>query len=341
MTVAEFTKRICQSLVAISLTLHMVPCAEAQNLTAEQLQAVSLWNQARAEVLNGSYADAEKKLRQADHLYPHMSRIQDLWGLSLVKIGKVEPGLQQLLLATSDPNVSPNAWINLGLAYEAKGDLNKAIEANKKYLAVAPQGPEATRMRAYVAALSSGVKTLGGDSTADYLAQATSPYNMHWQSDKMPIKIYIAPGDGVPGYRPAFERIVKAAMIDWIKASNNSIGCAYQNSPTGADINIRFSNDPAQLSNRAEAGEAKYVGRAPALMHVDVVLLTTVANPEDKVTDNAFSWLAHHELGHALGLVGHSPNTSDVMCFLESQLDRPAQLTERDAKTIQLLYNPK
>jgi hypothetical protein len=284
LTVAEFTKRICQLVVAISLVLHMVPCVEAQNLTAEQSQAVSLWNQARGEVLNGSYVDAEKKLRQADRLYPHMSRIQDLWGLSLVKTGKVDEGLQQLLLATSDPNVSPNAWVNLGLAYEAKGELNKAIEANKKYLAVAPQGPEAPRIRAYVAALSSGVKTLGGDSAMDYLAQATSPYNMHWQSDKMPIKIYIAPGEGVPGYRPAFERIVKAAMIDWINASNNSIGCAYQNSPTGADISIRFTNDPSQLANHAERGEAKYLGRPPAMMHVDVTLLTTNDNPENKVS---------------------------------------------------------
>jgi predicted Zn-dependent protease len=319
----------------------MVPSAQAQNVNAEQSQAIALWNQARADVLNGSFADAEKLLRQADHLYPHMSRIQNLWGLSLVKTGKVDAGLQQLLLAISDPNVSPLAWINLGLAYEAKGDLNKAIEANKKYLEVAPQGPEAPRIRAYISALSSGAKTLGGDSATDYFAQATSPYKMRWQSDKMPIKIYISPGDGVPGYRPSFERIVKAAMNDWLKASNNLIGCVYQDSPTNADINIRFSNDPTQLTNRAEAGEAKYMGRPPALMHVDVILLTTVANPEDKVTDNAFSWLARHELGHALGFVGHSPDTSDIMCFLESQLDRPAQLTQRDANTIQLLYSPQ
>jgi len=59
-----------------------------------------------------------------------MSRIQNLWGLSLVKTGKVDEGLQQLLLATSDSNVSP---------HEAKGDLNKAIAVNKKYLEVAPQ----------------------------------------------------------------------------------------------------------------------------------------------------------------------------------------------------------
>ena len=77
------------------------------------------------------------------------------------------------------------------------------------------------------------------------------------------------------------------------------------------------------------------------MMHVDVILLATNENPEDKVTDNALSWVAHHELGHALGLVGHSPDTSDIMCFLESQLDRPAQLTQRDANTIQMLYSPK
>jgi hypothetical protein len=42
-----------------------------------------------------------------------------------------------------------------------------------------------------------------------------------------------------------------------------------------------------------------------------------------------------HELGHALGLLGHSPNKNDMMY---SQTDENSKLTQRDINTIQKLY---
>ncbi|MBY0403874.1 MAG: matrixin family metalloprotease, partial [Cyanobacteria bacterium] len=65
--------------------------------------------------------------------------------------------------------------------------------------------------------------------------------------------------------------------------------------------------------------------------------LKGLASPEAKKT-KVFN-LALHELGHALGLKGHSPNSEDLMNT--SFLNKEAALSpsSRDIKTLQLLYN--
>jgi hypothetical protein len=55
-------------------------------------------------------------------------------------------------------------------------------------------------------------------------------------------------------------------------------------------------------------------------------------------SDDAIKETCLHELGHALGLNGHSPNASDIMHFVQSFRQLPA-LTRRDKNTIARLYS--
>lgn len=55
--------------------------------------------------------------------------------------------------------------------------------------------------------------------------------------------------------------------------------------------------------------------------------------------DQSFEHLqaaARHELGHALGIWGHSPNPTDTMYF--SQVRNPAQVSVRDVNTLRRVY---
>ncbi|MBX9687103.1 MAG: matrixin family metalloprotease, partial [Candidatus Obscuribacterales bacterium] len=60
--------------------------------------------------------------------------------------------------------------------------------------------------------------------------------------------------------------------------------------------------------------------------------------PESSLSDDKLRQTALHEVGHALGLNGHSSNPGDIMYFASVAVNSP-QLSERDIKTLQLLYS--
>jgi predicted Zn-dependent protease len=59
------------------------------------------------------------------------------------------------------------------------------------------------------------------------------------------------------------------------------------------------------------------------------------------VNDNLIRSVSLHEVGHALGLTGHSRHPTDVMFFSESLVDDKRELSARDRKTLVRLYSRK
>jgi predicted Zn-dependent protease len=59
------------------------------------------------------------------------------------------------------------------------------------------------------------------------------------------------------------------------------------------------------------------------------------------LTDNRIRYISLHEIGHALGLSGHTDNPEDIMFLSTSFKDEWRELTPRDARTIQRFYSSK
>ncbi|MFX5214495.1 matrixin family metalloprotease, partial [Acinetobacter baumannii] len=80
-----------------------------------------------------------------------------------------------------------------------------------------------------------------------------------------------------------------------------------------ASIKVLWTDKVSDLKNVAESGEAKLFLDQNSIKNAEIWLLTQPINKSMVLTDNVFRLVALHEIGHALGLSGHTTNPDDIM----------------------------
>jgi predicted Zn-dependent protease len=128
---------------------------------------------------------------------------------------------------------------------------------------------------------------------------------------------------------------VKAAVKEW----SSYLPLQIVEKPDIADIRISFKTPPLGTTKLLRARSALtryelYINRlsnsASVLAHRCTIILTP--NQPSKYIKAA----ALHEIGHALGIWGHSSVTSDTLYF--SQVANPPSISIRDINTIKRIY---
>lgn len=174
-------------------------------------------------------------------------------------------------------------------------------------------------------------QTSGGGN--NYLAQALHDGKvMHWDPKKMPLRVFITSGTGVPGWTPTMKSLVTTGMQAWQNATYNQVRFIQTTDPQKADIIVRWKKQLAH--NRVGENPFEYVGSTITRSDVTIATHTPDGNP---MPLSEIQKTATHELGHAIGIQGHSPNPSDIMYYSVN----PAQngsLSMRDTTTIRMLY---
>ena len=322
--------------------------ADGRLISAEEYKALLLSNEAYDAMRQEKYRMAVDILNKALELCPELPSAHTNIGLALSRIGKTEEAIDHLQIAISlDPSRSA-PWVNLASSFQTSGRLKDCIVTYKEYLRRFPADSLASKARDLVKhlqeetdeedAVERSMAIANESGTKDYFPFATASATVKWTGDRMPVKVYLASGSRVPGYKPEYKGIMSDSFKSWSNASGNKINFDYVNNADLADIDCLWTNDSSKVSSISEGGQAQVQYNPNGIKHVKVVILTLDPTPDSPLSQNQVQAVCLHEIGHALGLIGHSPKPNDIMFCSLPTADAKTALSPRDIDTIRRLY---
>ena len=173
---------------------------------------------------------------------------------------------------------------------------------------------------------------------------------LRWNLEKSPLKIYTGAlkNMNVPTY---YTDVITRAFGQWT-ASTRFLKFNFIDNPDNADILVLFDELPA---NNCDSNGCRYVvGYTSPTIKKNVLKRMTIVIYDRDAQGNYFSDrelynTVLHEIGHALGIMGHSYSTNDLM-YMGNQVGETNPLvikyrsefqyiSYQDVNTIRLLYN--
>ncbi len=184
-------------------------------------------------------------------------------------------------------------------------------------------------------------RTGGSKSVAqnpnDYFDDATQNGIARWPQARQPITISIKPDPNVPGFRQEYVDVLKQAFSDWADASQGVLKFQFTDDPA-AKIVCTWTDDAKQMISSAEGGHAVVVPDSKGILKVNIILLSIPPLGTQKLSNNYARRIDLHEIGHALGILGHSKTPGDIMFSTVMPADTVPQLSNRDKSTLAKIY---
>lgn len=324
---------------------------DGKRLTENEFNAINLFNDSGSLAEAGRWSEATDKLLESVKLDPTSAQAQVNLGTCLLHIGKPEAACESLKTGLKlDPNL-PEAWISLAGAYQSCGKLSEAISTYQQYLQKFPDDRFKANAKCILDSLQHEVDaqkqveqrlqtSKQPESSRDsYLPYASPSGSIGWPMQKMPLKVFIGDGKAIPGFDQKYNQILKNSFIAWSNSvPGNKVSFVFVSDPKLADIDCNWTADLHKVSRLSEPGEVKLQYSSAGIKHADMALLARSSVDGTKFSENFARALCLHEVGHSLGLMGHSPEISDIMFCCIPFTDSLRELSGRDQATIKRLY---
>ncbi len=291
--------------------------------------------------INRAY-DARKLLERAAALRPRDAAVRCNLGLAYQNSGNLARAVSEFEAALSLKPGMPEATLNIAGCYQSLGQPDAAIAWYHRYLLENPQAADKAQVEDIVAALRATRGKPGSDPTLpDYFLAITAEGMYRWPLQRLPIKVYLGSGADVAGFRDSFRKMLLEALEAWIRATGNRLGYYLVGYASHADLVCDWTSNPADVSEagtQSERGMAHIYAKGSDIERATLKILTRPIVEEGTLSDDDFKKACLHEIGHVLGLQGHSPNNHDVMFLTVDTSTVWPVLSKRDKATIARLY---
>lgn len=234
----------------------------------------------------------------------------------------------------------------MGLSYSDMGRFNDAIAWLSRYVQVEKDPVWKQRALDMINELQDDKERAqsGKPKEGHYLDQMVAEKDAYqWKEDALPIKVFLEPGTGIKGFRPSFKRIVVECLDEWCKASGKKLSYQLTDDKEKSQIVVAWTAEVIQSADSASGKERMDAGLTTPnvedgkIVSAHVLMQTFRAQKRQNRGDNEVKATCLHELGHALGLGGHSKYVKDIM-YYKSTPRQLLSLSDRDKATIAQLY---
>lgn len=308
----------------------------------EGLKALKLYDYAQAET---SFSQALSLGTQVQE--PSLISVaQSSLGISQLMQDKFEAAEASLAQALqySEKTRTKEARLMALIAYASLYARQGKIETARMYYQDALAEPETlfTQIQVPKSLFEQEVSRL--DHVRDELAQTTASMDapdyyadvlwkkqvFHWNNQNGNIRVYIEQPDNIAGWSPEYISRFKAACKQWQLALGDQVRFSFTEDPTEkADVTIHWNGAYEKLAGLTRCRH--YNGK---LATADITL--NLKNYDNQLFAPEIVYrLSLHEVGHLLGLMGHSRNPKDIMF---PTLSMAKGISSRDAATLRKVY---
>lgn len=312
-------------------------------VTPEQFKAMTLANNAFELMREDKFTMAVQILKNALAIFPDLASAHSNLGMAYSQLGQFSDAETHLKKAISIDAARPSAWLNLAATFLVEGNLKDAVATYGEFVQRFPNQKLVAKVQNIKSQLDKELKEQAeveqarGQNATDYFTYASHEGASRWPSDKNTIKVFIASGTNIQGFKPEYAGFLSDSFKQWETACPN-VRFQFVKSGSDSDIECAWTDDVTKASSSLEGGDTNIQRSGKKISHAAITILTKGSSADTPLSQNQVRAVCLHQIGHALGLTGHSPKPQDVMYCSLPPATVKTPLSQRDTATIQKLY---